>query len=484
MPDADDTINRSPGGWLTFLEPKLDDQARRVRGYRDYYDGQHRLSHATAKFKEAFARFFPPLADNWMKIIVDSAVERLYINGFRFEADQPEDDKARAFWNRNKLDSKQRIIFTEAVKCGKAFLLVDPTPEDGPRITGENATEVYVHCDPATGERLAAIKKWIGDDNFWHATVYLPQKAFKFKSRNKAGEGNWRSYRKPQWGTIGETVEHGYDVVPMIPLENNPDMMIGGISDLDVVMPIQDRVNKLCLDLDVSSEFFAMPARWASGWEPPKDPNTGQPLPAVQAEAANTRMFAFANPEAKAGQMPAGDPKSYIEPIEMYVRHMAALSRTPPHYLLGEIVNTSGDALTVAETGLVARVEGKQTDFADPWEEAVCLALERNPEEAEVLWRDPQSRTFGQLVDGVAKLRESLNLPLEMAWEMVGMSPSQVKRAAKLIGLPNREPSQNPERTPKPGEPGGPAVDPAQNGNDPARDVPGGTRPAGDPQAA
>jgi hypothetical protein len=102
----------------------------------------------------------------------------------------------------------------------------------------------------------------------------------------------------------------------------------------------------------------------------------------------------------------------------------------------------AGDALKVAETGLVAKCLSKQIAFDDPLEEAIAMAMGKSGDEAdsaEVIWQNPESRTFGQLVDGVVKLRQEVALPLEMAWEMIGLSPQQIARAKKLIGLPERD---------------------------------------------
>jgi hypothetical protein len=429
------TQQRSPGAWLTFLEPRLDVQSQSINIYRRYYAGVHRLSYATAKFKEAFARFFPPIADNWMQIVVDAPVERLRIIGFRYGGDAgvddvaPIDEDARKTWQRNNLDLVSRQVHTEAIKCGVAYLLVDPTPDEGPRITGEHAHQVYVHVDPESGERLAAIKRWVGDDEFTYANIYMPDGIVKFRSKEKVRNSGLgaASYTRIDAGV------NDLQVVPMIPVMNSPDMLHGGTSDLEVAIPIQDRINKLCLDLDVGSEFTAAPQRYASGWDPPRDPQTGQPLKKAQQAAAVSRMLAFPEVDTKVGSLPSGDPAAWVTPIEMYVKHLGAVSRTPPHYLLGQLANVSGDGMKMAETGLVSKSTAKQDDFADPWEETVSLSIGKDPENCEVLWGDPESRTFSQMVDAVVKVRDSLEIPLEVAWEMVGLTPQQINRIRRLL---------------------------------------------------
>lgn len=61
-----------------------------------------------------------------------------------------------------------------------------------------------------------------------------------------------------------------------------------------------------------------------------------------------------------------------------------------------------------------------------------------NADSAETVWADPESRSLAQVVDAAVKLRDSLSLPLEMCWQLVGMSPQQIKQAKDIIGLPDR----------------------------------------------
>jgi hypothetical protein len=47
------------------------------------------------------------------------------------------------------------------------------------------------------------------------------------------------------------------DLVPAVPLQNNPSLLHGGRSDLDPVIPLQNALNKLIADMLVASEFSA-----------------------------------------------------------------------------------------------------------------------------------------------------------------------------------------------------------------------------------
>jgi hypothetical protein len=161
----------------------------------------------------------------------------------------------------------------------------------------------------------------------------------------------------------------------MVPIYNRPSLLTGGQSDLDPAIPLQDAINKTLADMLIASEFGAFPQRVLTGIEVPKDPTTGEPIKGFELQAAMSRVWTFGSNEVKATEFSPADLGNYVEPIQMMIHHLAAQTRTPPHYLLGDMINASGDALQAAEAGLVAKVRDKQVDFSDSWEEVIRLAF-------------------------------------------------------------------------------------------------------------
>lgn len=445
--------SKTPAAWLSYLERKLYAQQKEIQLYEDYYDGRHRLAFATLKFRQSFGYLFRALADNWCEIVVDAPVERLFVEGFRFGSDKPADTGAWDIWQANGLDSESVMAHTEAVKDGRAYILVAP-PEPGenfPQITVEHASQVVVEHAPGNRRRrLAALKKWRDDDGYEYANLYLPERIFKYRTKEPTkspptdGVGrNWSPLDGEESG-----INPSAPIVPVIPLYNNPTMLGDGRSDLKPAVPLQDAINKELADMLVASEFAAFQQRVITGLqvESDKDPVTGEEQPTAQMEqkAAVNRVWALENENAKVFSLPSSDLANYTKAIELLLQHLAAQTRTPPHYLLGQIVNVSGDALKAAETGLVSKVKRKQVDFSDSWEEAIRLALgltpsdePRKPMNAETIWRDPEYRSEGEMVDAALKKR-ALSVPLEAIWSMIGASPQQVEEWAKKIDLPER----------------------------------------------
>jgi hypothetical protein len=447
----------TPAAWLNYLEQKLAAQQREIAIFEQYYNGEHRLAFATLKFRQAFGWLFQSLADNWCELVVDAPIERLFVEGFRFGKGKPADTKAWDIWQANGLDSESVMAHTEAVKDGRSYILVGP-PEEGskyPRITVEHASQVIVETEAGNRRnRLAALKKWRDEDGYIYATLYLPNQIVKWRTKEPvksavAGDvgRNWVLRPGDEGG------DNPVGVVPVIPLENNPTMLAGGRSDLIPAIPLQDAIDKELADMLVASEFAAFPQRVMTGVEVPTD-ESGAPLSSTELKAAVGRLWVFENENAKVSQFAAADLNNYVNAIAMLLQHLAAQTRTPPHYLLGQIVNVSGDALKAAETGLVAKVKRKQVDFSDSWEEAMRLALklkdEADPAEAlsaETIWRDPEYRSEGEQVDAAIKLR-ALGIPVEALWERIGASPQEVEEWRKKL-----DENQQPPMPAKPGEP-------------------------------
>ncbi len=440
----------TPAAWLARLEAQLERQQRAIKQADDYYDGRHRLAFATARFRQTFGSLFTALQSNWCPGVVDAAVDRLAVQGFRFGDEDKADKEAWDIWQANNLDSESIIAHTEAVKLGAAYIMVAPVPSGGtyPQITIEHPSQVCVEYSAANVQhRLAAFKKWRGEDGYDYAVVYLPDYIHKFKSKEKKRSG--QRTRTRDW-VLREDDPGGrnpFGVVPIIPLFNKRKLLGGGVSDLETAIPLQDAINKELADMLVASEFAAFPQRVAMGIEVPKDPATGLPTAAVQLEASIARFWAFEDKDARIGEFKAADLDNYVKAIAMLLQHLSAQTRTPPHYLLGQMVNISGDALVAAETGLTMRVTRKHIDFSDPWEEAMRLAFKAKEDAAragdlgaETIWKPAAMRTEAQVWDAASKMKEC-GVPDVVIWEHADFSPRQIERMQRLKAEEPPEPA-------------------------------------------
>jgi hypothetical protein len=435
--------DRSSDDWRELLNDRLSVQAKEVSVFEAYYAGNHPLQFATSKFREAFGSLFAAFADNWCAICVDAPVERLQIVGFRLG----EDDDADAWdlWQRNSLDAESVIAHTEAGKCGRAYLLVDPTGDE-PRITVEHASQMIVAHDPADRRnRLAALKRWMDDTGYAYATLYLPETVYRYVSTGVVREGariEWKARSE------GGEVPNSLGVVPVIPLYNTPGLLNHGESDLKPAIPLQNAINKLCSDMLVASEYGAFRQRVLTGVEIPRDPETGQPLGRTEIIAAMSRLWTFESKDAQVTDLAATDLGNFVSAIEMFKADFAAQTRTPPHYLLGQVINAAGEALQVAEAGLTSKCRRKILYFTDPWEEAMALALRAkgrdvDPRDLEALWKSPERVSIGELADATLK-KKALGIPLAVLWLELGYTPEQIELMENAAPPPTDAPPPPP----------------------------------------
>lgn len=406
--------------------------------YDDYYNGKHRLAFATAKFREAFATLFREFADNWCGIVVDASAERLQVEGFRFTGSDPEqgDGDAWAMWQRCNMDAQSDMAHVEAIKLGAAYLDVGPDPADPSQalIQVVPAQQAIVLLDPAQpSKRLAGLRTWVDDEaKMERCIVYTPE-TVEWYERNPNASGD-------SWTAADGTGPNPLGVVPLIPLPNNPGLLDRqGRSDLATVIPLQDAVNKLVSDMIVASEFAAFRQRWATGIEiPGVDPETGE-RQTNGFIAAVDRVWASENDSASFGTFDVTDLNNYVQAIENLIQHLAAQTRTPPHYLTAGMGQwPSGESLKASETGLVSKVRRKQRVFGDAWEQAIRLAflVEGDTKHAEdmdceTIWRNPETRSQAETVDAATKL-STIGVPEVALWEYIGATPQQIARWAQL----------------------------------------------------
>ncbi|MFG3476467.1 phage portal protein [Streptomyces sp. NPDC047980] len=421
-----------PLWWLERLYEELEQRRKYAETMRCYYAGDPPLSDITEKARTAFRRLLKQARSNYTGLVVDATAERLQVDGVRIGDAEVGDPEAWRIWQANGLDADSDLILTEAVKVGRSFMLVAPNPRDPgtPLVTAEDCTQALVAYVPGSRrERAAGLKVWADD---WTgnlmATVYLPGGLYKYE----APQPQKGLRTKPKWAPRKVENEawpapNPLKVVPLIEMQNRPDLLGGCMSEIEDVLDIQDRINKTLIDRMMAQEFAAFRQRWMTGYEVPTD-ESGQPIEPFK--AAVDRLWVIEDENVKVGEFQATDIGPYLRAVEADVKDMAARTRTPSQYLLGAMVNISGDALKAAESGLVSKVKQRQRPFGEAIEEVVRLYLQaagddRDLSALEVIWHNPEFRTEGELVDALLKM-STLGVPHEALWERWGASQTEI----------------------------------------------------------
>ncbi len=224
-----------------------------------------------------------------------------------------------------------------------------------------------------------------------------------------------------------------------------------------MVIPIQDAVNKTVADALVASEYAAWPQRYVTGLEIQED-DQGRPIEPYK--VAVDKLLQAESPDVKFGQFEAADLKNYVNLTNMLVQHMASISRIPFHYfLLNGGTAPSGESITSAEAGLIAKTRERMLHFGEAWERVMRLAFRVMGDKradaygAEVIWRDPENRTEAQHMDALLK-RQLLGAPRDQLLLDAGYTPQQIERframreqdAKDAMELAEKYPAPQPEQ--------------------------------------
>ena len=429
----------SPEWWRDRLYKKLTERSEATELYDRYYECEHPLPFLHEKARAPFRRLLEMSRANYMELVVDALVGRLEVAGFQSDnaedgADpngvRDADKRAWDLWQANDLDGGSQLAFLEAAIRGTSYLLVSPPSKTSGRwrITPEHPTQVITEPRPGEpGSMAAGLKLWLDD---WTArlccTVYLPGNLFKFEAPEpKTGQmPAWvrREVAGEEWGALNPLGE-----VPFGELANRPRMLKPGASELRSVTGIQDRINKTIVDRMMTQEYAAFPQRWVTGMEIPVDEN-GQEIEPFN--IGQDKILMAEDAAAKFGQFAAADLAGYLKAKEADVHDIAAITSTPPHYLLGSMVNLSAEALKAAEAGLIHKIYARRRHLEEGLERTMRLAGFAE-QSARIVWKSPEWRTEGELVDALVKM-DTLGVPREVLWERWGATPQEIERWRRL----------------------------------------------------
>lgn len=419
------------------LSRKLNAQQPSIVKADRYYTGTQPLAFVAPEVLAQTAGRLAPLVINWPRTIVDSVQRRCYVEGFRIGQGEVDDD-LWAIWQANNLDRFHRLGQVDALVHARTFLSVGPAAREGrlPRIAVESAHQMVVTRDPSTGEISAALKRWAASDGLTtFATLYLPEETHRFVASSPSGMGTAQSF------AVREPVKsQPLGAVPVVPLLNRPRLLNpDGESELTDVMPLADAINKLASDMLVTSEYSAMPRRYATGIQIPSGPDRERLQADVAAywDQATKGKTWLAGEGVEFGQFPETSIASYTEGIRLLTTQIAAIAGLPPQYLGISTANpASADAIRSAEVTLVERARDKQQEWGDAYEQAMRLALAVHEgitlddlgsalDSLETVWRETETPTVAQSMDAAVKGVQAGILDEVAAQERVGLSPMQ-----------------------------------------------------------
>ncbi len=396
----------------------------------DYYRGNHPMPWAHAKAKKRYRELLRQATSNFPALVVDSLNDRLAVTGFRVDG-QEADDAAWQAWQRNGLDVFAPMVHVQSLVTGFSYVSVWPDVEGERRkVRAESCFEVFHESEPGEPLNLRrGMKAWANKfDKKWYARYFAdgvywgleaPLEQAAITNENRPSREQWATPTK--WTIVSDPVEAE---CPFVPFINRPDLDGFGWGEFEDVLPIIDRINTLQAQLLLAGEFTAFRVRYATGIDIPSD-DEGNPTEPF--DVAMDRLWTSENPDAKFGTMEATDLKPYRDAVDQTIQHLAAITRTPPFMLLGNLTNLSAEALKATESGHVKKAVQRQVSFGESWEQVMRLTLGTDAPDMETIWADPENVSESQHVDALSKLY-AMGLPQKAVWELYGATPQQMKQ--------------------------------------------------------
>jgi len=401
----------------------------RLERIDNYLHGKHDDPYMPSRADDEYRLLAKRSVSNWMPLLVGTPAQALYVDGFRRGLDASSDDDALewSYWQRSRMDARQAAVYRGALSYGHSFVVVEKI-QGRINIRGLSPLRTAaLFRDPANDEdpyAVLTVEYW--PENGENGLAWMWDGRYKYPITLRAGDDP----------IVRKGLRHGTKGCPVTRFAASVDLEGRTVGVIEPMIPLQNRINQSVFDLLVAQTYGSFVVRTVSGMapalqldpetgEPVIDPATGHPIPLPI--DYNARRFLFAeDPDAKFGSLDSTPLDGYIASIDMSIRHLASVSQTPPHHLLGQIANISAEALQAAETALSRKVEEFRQVFGEAWERVfrLCAELENDVENAEnysgeIIWRDMETRSLAQSADALGKLADQLGIPKRGLWRRV-----------------------------------------------------------------
>ncbi|MFE4367941.1 MULTISPECIES: phage portal protein [unclassified Streptomyces] len=448
-----------------------------------YYRGKHAAPYMPVNANAEYKLLAERAIHNWLPWVVAAPLQNLQVDGFR-----PSTGKGTEVWDAwqdNRMDARQGVVHEGALVYGHSYVVVS-SDSDGPKITPVSPLRVWAaYEDPVSDEfPLYAVQIFQHPDTgTLERARYMDDYAFVDITYKETTGAFGEVYTTP---TISGETPHGFGVTPLVRFAANIDLLGRSVGMVQPLIPVCDRINQTWFDLLIAQTYGSFKVRYVTGMAPPldvdpatgevrTDPETGEPLyKSIQFDP--TRALMAEDPDTKFGELSETSLDGFHKSLELNVQHMAAVSQTPPHYLLGNMANLSADALAAAESALTRKVDALKQSFGEAWETVLRLCAQvlgksklAKDRKAQVVWRDTGSRSLAQTADAYGKLVQMVSVPPEALWDKLpGFSQTDVDKfhefkekadaqavkvaAATPAPTPNVQGGEDPAEPPKPGE--------------------------------
>lgn len=411
--------------------------------FENYYDGKQANIFTSEQMSNNFFRLVHSLRDNLMPTVVNALADRLQLAGFSATENATANDYlSNVFFKA--LDTKAGLLHSRAITTGDSYAIVWPNAAGQATVYPQKTNSIvlrYEESDLGEDVIAEAVKTWQASDGRLRVIRYLPDRIERYVTKAKSGKLPESTSVLIPYAEDGlEPVQiNPYGRVPVFRFANGNEF---ASSELKDVVPIQDLINKTIVDMAVASEYQALPQRWITGAQRPRDPATGE---LVKLESGPSSLWTFQNPDTKLGQFEAADLSKFLEVLNDLRLEVARISRTPAHlFMLQGGDFPSGEALRTAEAPLSTKIRDRQNVFGETWEEIAEFACQiegiATPGDIDALWENTQPNSELEQTE-VALNKQTLGVGREQILAELGYSAAQIDAMNAANAVPPTTPT-------------------------------------------
>ncbi len=371
----------------------------------------------------------------WLRLVVNSRVQQLYIDGYR-RKDATTEAPAWTAWQANRMDARQVPLHRATFTYGLAYETVlpgrSPAGQPMPVMRGVSPRRmIAMYEDEGADEwpviALQADPAKVDGEKGWLLQLYDDEVVHRILTDSTVGRLTYVTHDV-----------HGTGVCPVVRFTAQLDLEGRADGEVEPYIPIARRINQTTYDRLVVQRFASWVVRTISGMTEPE--GTAEERAARRLELSIEDILIAEDPDTKFGSLPATSPDGYIAATEHEIHTLSATSQTPAHEMLGQMANLSAEALAAAEASLTRAITEAQYGLGESHEQSLRLAAlgmgdtaGASDTEAQVRWRDMESRSLATAADALGKLAQMLNVPVELLWEKIpGWTQQDVETAKEM----------------------------------------------------
>ena len=426
--------------WSRGKQSQVEDTRSRLEVYGTDYGGDVFMPEgrgSSPEYRDLGSRAPAP----WARLVIDAVVQTMFVDGIYLPG-STDPVSGWASWQRNGMDAKQISLYRAAVAHGISFVNLKPGRD---RLTGESMNV----WRPVSARRMAAFFEPDADDEYPSFTIEAHEQPINLNERvwfvkiedetathylQCKGEG----YERDDWTYISYD-EHDVGVCPTVVYVNQMDLDGRTMGEVEPIIPLLRRIDQDVFDRLVMQRYGAWKVRYATGFAKPSTAEAAA-MEAMRLKVED--LLINTSEKGQFGTLDATPLEGVLKALESDLRTLSAVTQTPPHHMLGLSSNMQAESLAAVEAGLQRKAFERKTTAGERHEQLVRLdAFVRGDREgarifdAQVKWRNMESRSLSQVADAMAKLAQQVQVPPEMLWEkyLEDWTDTDTDRALKLV---------------------------------------------------